>query len=140
MTHDQQCVTDHEAHAVRITAEHLLELLQQETRLLAEGDHAALLEILPEKEALARRLVEGLRRLHHAEAQPETSARDRAAWVDLKEKLRRVEALNDANGRYIADLLLVYRELLSMMIPQTYGHAAQKALPALKGCGLSTEA
>ncbi|WP_448383056.1 flagellar protein FlgN [Desulfosoma sp.] len=140
MTHDQQCLTDHEVEAVRIEAEHLLELLRQETRLLAEGDHAALLEILPEKEALARRLSESLRRLRRTEGRPEAATLNRTPWVDLKETLRRIEALNDANGRYIADLLLVHRELLSMMVPQTYGHAAQKALPALKGFGLSTEA
>lgn len=140
MTHNGQRVTDLDPDAVRITAEHLLELLQQETRLLAEGEHAALLEILPEKEALARRLSESLRSLHHAGDPSKGPARDRAAWLDLKETLRRIEAQNDANGRYITDLLLVYRELLSMMVPQTYGHAARETLPALKGCSLSTEA
>lgn len=140
MTDNGQRLTDHDPDAARAAAKRLLECLRQETRLLAEGDHAALLAMLPQKEALARSLSENLQRLRHGEASPTPAARHRAAWLDLRETLRHIEALNDANGRYIAELLLVHRELLSLMIPQTYGHAAHKAMPALKGCGLSTEA
>lgn len=140
MTHNGPNRTEHPAHTVRAMAQQLLELLRQETLLLTQRNHGGLLEILPEKEALARRISQSLRDFRRNEPSSELAGRDWESWVDLKEILLQIEALNDANGRYIADLLSVHQELLSIMVPQTYGRGTPNALPALKGCGLSTEA
>lgn len=140
MTHDGQNGKERVAAAVQVMAHHLLDVLREETRCLTQGDHAALLEILPQKEALARRISESLRSLRHSEPSAATTVRDGAAWLNLKETLQRIEALNDANGRHIAELLRIQGELLSIMLPQTYGYGPPKVPPALKGCGLSTEA
>lgn len=126
--------------AVRDTAERLLELLEQETQILVRKDYAALWELLPEKERLARRLVDTLRPWSqdvHASGHVEEAGTN---WHPVRDTLRRIEAINEANGRYIAELLTIHQELLSLLVPQTYGHGAHKALPAIKGCGLSTEA
>lgn len=140
MTHDGPNRTEHPAHTVRAMAQQLLELLRRETLLLTQGNHGGLLGILPEKEALARRISQSLRDLLCAEPSSEPAGRDWESWGDLKEMLLQIEALNDANGRYIEDLLSVYQELISIMVPQTYGRGTRNALPVLKGCGLSTEA
>ncbi len=140
MTHDGQNGKEQDAAAVQVMARHLLDVLREETRCLAQSDHAALLEILPQKEALARRISESLRNLRHTKPSNSTTARDGVAWLHLRETLQRIEALNDANGRHIAELLRIHEELLSIMVPQTYGYGPPKVPPALKGCGLSTEA
>lgn len=140
MPRNGQSIQLYDVSRVRAMAEQLLEVLRKETHLLAQGDHGVLLEILPEKEALARSISEALQGLRRAEPSSEGPGSTHPAWLDLKEILQHIEALNDANGRYIVDVLHIYQEILSLMVPQTYGHRAPKALPALKGCGLSTEA
>ncbi|ROR01902.1 flagellar export chaperone FlgN [Desulfosoma caldarium] len=125
---------------VRDAAQRLLELVQQETQILAQKDYSALWELFPEKERLAHRLVDALR-LQSREAQTSGHAVE-AATNDhsVRDTLRRIEAINEANGRYMAELLTIHQELLSLLVPQTYDHGAHKALPAIKGCGLETEA
>jgi len=126
---------------IQAMAHQLLEVLEEETRCLAERDHGALLAILPQKEALARRLSESLRpwaqAIREGHREPDEN---REVWTDLKETLRHIEARNEANGRYIEELIQIHEELLSLLVPHTYGHGAQKSLPAVKGYGISTEA
>lgn len=125
---------------LRDLSQRLLELVQQETQILARKDHGALWELLPEKEILARRLANTLGSLSQ-EAQASAHTMEARAMRRLvKETLRRIEAVNEANGRSIAELLSIHQELLSLLVPQTYGQGTHKALPAIKGCGLSTEA
>ncbi|MEJ5347449.1 MAG: hypothetical protein WHS46_01995 [Desulfosoma sp.] len=125
---------------LRAMTQRLLEVLQQETDILARQDHKALLELLPVKETLARRILETLEPLTQEFHGSPMSLEEQDDWLHLQESLRRIEAINEANGRYIADLLTIHQELLSLLLPHTYGHGAQKTLPAIKGCGVSTEA
>ncbi len=118
----------------------LLEVLHQETEILARQDHKALLELLPEKETLAHRILETLESLTEEFRDAPMSLEAQDDWLHLQESLRRIEAINEANGRYIADLLTIHQELLSLLLPHTYGQGAKKNLPTLKGCGISTEA
>lgn len=126
--------------AVRDTAQRLLELVQQETQILSRKDYGALWELLPEKERLARRLVDTLRPWGQDAQETGRTVEAGADWHPVRDTLRRIEAINEANGCYIAELLTIHQELLSLLVPHTYGHGAHKALPAIKGCGLSTEA
>ncbi len=125
---------------LRAMTQRLLEVLQQETDVLARQDHNALLELLPEKETLAHRILENLEPLTLELQGSPMSLEEQDDWLHLQESLRRIEAINEANGHYIAELLTIQQELLSLLLPHTYGHGAQKNLPTIKGCGVSTEA
>lgn len=128
-----------DAETLRAMAHQLLEILRQETQCLSQKDHQGVLAILPQKEALARRIVEALRSMAHAIHKGQDATGNRDMLSDLRETLRQIDAINEANRRCIAELLEIHEELLSMLVPQTYSQTSQRALPLVKGYGIRTE-
>lgn len=121
------------------TARSLLDALEEEERCLKERDHDGLLHLVPTKESLARSLAARLRTLSGRPS--DGRGFDRASLQELKEILRRIEARNERNRRFIQESLAIYQGILGLFENELYAPSPQvRAFPAIRGSSIHREA
>lgn len=108
------------------TAEQLLHIATQEQQILENFHAEALLEILPEKEQLARSLQRKAASLKEAMNGNEDLKTD-PQYVQLKECFQKIDRINRSNQIFIENTLAYYEDFLKRFAPIGYGFSQSRS-------------